>query len=106
MSPRTDLTRYITSGLLRRLRYAQTHSGDTGLDIDYFMQAQDLDPAFRAKHIPGWPSRIKTSVFGFADGAATVAVTFKGVYFDDKLRVRIIRTNGEWRIDSIKSLQQ
>jgi hypothetical protein len=90
---RGELQRYLTPRLLKQLD--KERKGD-GFSSDPFLNAQDFDKA--------WAKNIKVSKPVIKGDRATAQVQLTGPEMSTKLRVQLVQTGPDWKIDRIEGL--
>lgn len=95
---RAELSKLVTQRLMRSYYHATKR--DTGINADFFIDAQDWDAA--------WANNISISKAKIQGSRAVVTVTLKGGVaqagsqrFDNKLKVGLRKEGGVWKIDSV-----
>jgi hypothetical protein len=86
------LRKFVTRRLVRSLNRALKRPD--GIDADFFIDAQDWDKT--------WEKNIYASKAKVQGARATTTVTLKGESFGNhKLRIRLRKEGGAWKIDSV-----
>jgi hypothetical protein len=88
-----EMGKFVTARLMGSLTRALKRPD--GIDADYFLDAQDWDEM--------WEHNISTSKARIQGERATINVTLNGnaSFGNHKLRVRLRKEGGAWKIDSI-----
>ena len=95
ISDRATARKYVTASLLARIRKAEAR--EEGLDADYFLSAQDWDNAWENNIVIG-----KVSTIG---ATSTVnAVLPSKTMGNQKLKIRLKKEGGSWKIDKVNDL--
>jgi hypothetical protein len=93
MKQRTEIRRYATERLLKEI--GKMEKGPNGLDGDYFVDAQDFDPA--------WAKNISISDVKMQGDKSTALVLLNGGKgMRKKLFVRLALENGSWKVDKVE----
>lgn len=95
---RAELSKLVTQRLLKS--YERASKSDTGINVDFFIEAQDWDDA--------WEKNITLSKARIQGTRATITVMLKGgtlgadnKTFDNKLKVGLRKEGGAWKIDTV-----
>ena len=95
---RAELSKFVTRRLIKS--YDRASKSDTGINVDFFIEAQDWDEA--------WENNISVSKARIQGTRATVTVELKGgtlgannKSFDKKLKVGLRKEGGVWKIDTV-----
>jgi hypothetical protein len=95
---RAELSKFVTRRLIKS--YDRASKSDTGINVDFFIEAQDWDEA--------WEKNISVSKARIQGTRATVTVELKGgtldannKTFDKKLKVALRKEGGVWKIDTV-----
>jgi hypothetical protein len=95
---RAELNKFVTQRLMKS--YDRASKSDTGINVDFFIEAQDWDDA--------WEKNISVSKARIQGSRATVTVMLKGgtvgadnKTFDNKLKVGLRKEGGVWKIDTV-----
>ena len=95
---RAELSKFVTRRLIKS--YDRASKSDTGINVDFFIDAQDWDEA--------WEKNITVSKARMRGTLATVTVELKGgtldannKTFDKKLKVGLRKEGGVWKIDTV-----
>ena len=96
--PGGELSKFVTQRLMKS--YARARKSDTGINVDFFIDAQDWDAA--------WEKNISVSKARIQGMRATVIVALKGgtisadnKTFDNRLKVGLRKEGGVWKIDAV-----
>ena len=90
---REELKKYVSERLLAAID--QMPTGPDGLDGDYFVDAQEWDPA--------WEKNILISLVEIEGKKALVDFTLTGsINPDHKISIRMVEQKGLWKLDQIK----
>jgi hypothetical protein len=95
---RAELSKLVTQRLMKS--YDRASKRDTGINADFFIDAQDWDEA--------WEKNISVSKAQIQGTRATVTVALKGgtsgadnKTFDNTLKVGLRKEGGVWKIDTV-----
>ena len=95
---RAELSKFVTQRLMKS--YDRAKKSDTGINADFFIDAQDWDNA--------WEKNISVSRSKVQGTRASVTVMLKGgtldadnKTFDRKLKVGLRKEGGVWKIDTV-----
>ena len=93
MKQRTEIRRYATERLLKEI--GKMEKGPDGLDGDYFVDAQDFDPA--------WAKNISISEVKIRGDKSTALVLLNGAKdMRKKLFVHLAMDGGSWKVDKVE----
>jgi len=94
-SDKVTARKYVSASLLRRIEKAI--ASEDGLDADYFLSAQDFDKNWENNVVVG-----KVSINGATSTVNTVLPS--KTMGDQKLKIRLKKEGGRWKIDKVNDL--
>lgn len=88
------LKKYVNAALIDKLKKQMNSSN--GPDVDYFLKAQD--------YLDEWETNVSTTKGMVADTVATITVSLeaKDTVRPHKLKVTLLKENGEWKISKVE----
>jgi len=94
-SDKATAQKYVTASLLLRIKKAMAK--EDGLDADYFLSAQDFDKDWENNIVIGKVSTVGTS-------STVNAVLPSKTMGNQKLKIRLKKEGGRWKIDKVNDL--
>jgi hypothetical protein len=97
MNQRKEIRNYATERLLKEID--KMAKGPDGLEGDYFIDAQDVDPL--------WAKNISISAVQTQGDKSNARVFLKGAQgMERKLLVYLVKESGTWKLDKVKGLNR